>query len=64
MKAIIGYFWSKKMGEVGLNLLVDLPKPLDKYQERNLRDYPVEYDIAGWPINPFTKERTVRVLPK
>lgn len=64
MKAIIGHCCSKKLGELGLGLLIDLPKPLDHYQEKSLSGYPVRYDIAGWPVHPITKKRTVRVLPK
>lgn len=55
--------WSKKVGEFGLGLLVDLPKPLDTYQEKSLQLFPVQYDIAGWPVHPTTKERSVRLLP-
>lgn len=64
LKAMIGYFFSKKVGGFGLALLVDLPKPLERYQEKELSRYSVEHDIAGWPIHPVTKERTVRLLPK
>lgn len=64
IKALLGYFVSKKVGEFGMGLLVDLPKPLDQYQEKELRQHPVEYDVGGWPIHPVTKKRTVRVLSR
>lgn len=44
-------------------MLIDLPKPLDAYQEKELRDRPVSYDVVGWPVHPDTGERTVRALP-
>ncbi|KAJ8977645.1 hypothetical protein NQ317_003623, partial [Molorchus minor] len=64
MKGLIGLLCNKKIGEFGLGLLVDLPKPLDEYQEEELKDREVCYDVGGWPVHPDTKERTVRVLPK
>ncbi|XP_023023812.2 uncharacterized protein isoform X1 [Leptinotarsa decemlineata] len=63
IKGLIGMFCSRKMAEVGLGMLVDLPKPLDHYQEKEFRHLPVQYDIGGWPIDPYTYKRTVRVLP-
>ncbi|KAG5890211.1 hypothetical protein JTB14_028753 [Gonioctena quinquepunctata] len=63
MKGLIGMYCSKNIAELGLGMLVDLPKPLDRYQEEEYKDLPVQYDIGGWPINPYTYERTVRVLP-
>lgn len=64
MKALLGWFGFFKIGMCGLDKLIDLPRPLDYYQETDLIDKPVEYDIAGWPIHPDTKERTVRTVTK
>ncbi|XP_018565071.2 uncharacterized protein LOC108906326 [Anoplophora glabripennis] len=64
VKGLIGLFCMKKIGELGLGLLVDLPKPLESYQETELMQRPVIYDVGGWPVHPDTKERTVRILPK
>nr|CAH7746378.1 unnamed protein product [Callosobruchus chinensis] len=64
IKGLLGLYVSKQIGESGLGLLVDLPKPLNQYQEKEFKQRPVVYDIAGWPVNPDTRERNVRVLPK
>lgn len=48
----------------GLDALIDLPRPLDRYQEPALSYRPVEYDLVGWPIHPDTKERSVRTITK
>lgn len=48
----------------GLALLIDLPRTLEKYQESELAYRPVQYDEAGWPVHPDSKERSVRVLTK
>ncbi|VEN39576.1 unnamed protein product, partial [Callosobruchus maculatus] len=63
IKGLLGLYVSKQIGESGLGLLVDLPKPLNQYQEKEFKQRPVVYDVAGWPVNPDTKERNVRVLP-
>lgn len=47
-----------------LGALVDLPRPLDSYQEPELADIPVVYDQTGWPIHPHTGKRSVRALSK
>lgn len=47
-----------------MGLLVDLPKPLDNYQEKEIAQRPVIYDVGGWPVHPDTKRRTVRALSK
>lgn len=64
MKALLGWFGFVSIGICGLDKLIDLPRPLDYYQEPDLIDKPVQYDIAGWPIHPDTKERTVRAVTK
>ncbi|XP_066154847.1 uncharacterized protein [Euwallacea fornicatus] len=46
-----------------MSMLIDLPKPLDKYQEPELAHRIVCYDALGWPVHPDTGERTVRILP-
>lgn len=63
-KAILGWFGFLKIGMFGLDKLIDLPRPLDFYQEPELMYKAVEYDIAGWPIHPDTKDRTVRTITK
>nr|CAI5819350.1 unnamed protein product [Callosobruchus analis] len=64
VKGLLGLYVSKQVGESGLGLLVDLPKPLNQYQEKEFKQRTVVYDVAGWPVNPDTRERNVRVLPK
>ncbi|KAJ8925620.1 hypothetical protein NQ315_009464 [Exocentrus adspersus] len=63
IKGLIGLVYIK-VGQFGLGLLVDLPKPLDSYQEKEIKYRTVIYDVGGWPVHPDTKERTVRVLTK
>ncbi|GJQ81394.1 hypothetical protein Trydic_g18259 [Trypoxylus dichotomus] len=50
------------VGMWGLNVLLDLPKPMNKYYERKLGGRYVIYDETGWPIHPDTKQR-VRNIP-
>ncbi|XP_063932644.1 uncharacterized protein LOC135144552 [Zophobas morio] len=64
IKGLIGLFCWDKIGMYGLNLLIELPRPLSRYQEKSLEHRPVVYDIGGWPIHPDSLQRTVRVLPK
>ncbi|XP_030753337.1 uncharacterized protein LOC115880293 isoform X2 [Sitophilus oryzae] len=45
-----------------MSMLVDLPKPLDEYQEKELKGRTVCYDVAGWPVHPDSGERSVRIL--
>ncbi|CAH1111402.1 unnamed protein product [Psylliodes chrysocephalus] len=61
IKGLLG-ICSKSIGELGLGLLVDLPKPIAKYREKSLAHLPVQYDIEGWPIHPYQNERSVRVF--
>ncbi|KAF7268057.1 hypothetical protein GWI33_018799 [Rhynchophorus ferrugineus] len=63
LKGILGIVGFHKLGRWGLEMLIDLPKPLDRYQERDLKHKTVCYDVAGWPVHPETGERTVRLLP-
>lgn len=62
IKGIIGRF-NRQIGEFGLHLLIDLPKPLDHYNEPELKDRTVVYDVGGWPLHPDDGTRTVRLLP-
>ncbi|XP_057655273.1 uncharacterized protein LOC130893304 [Diorhabda carinulata] len=64
IKGLIGICCSRFIGEMGLSILIDLPKPLDKYSEKEYRNFQVKYDSEGWPVDPNTRERTVRALPK
>ncbi|CAH2006549.1 unnamed protein product [Acanthoscelides obtectus] len=64
IKGLLGLFVSKQIGEAGLGLFVDLPTHLNQCQEKELKQRPVVYDVAGWPVNPDTRERNVRLLPK
>lgn len=61
-KGLLGWFGATNIGMLGLDKLIDLPRPLDYYQEMDLMYRPVEYDVGGWPIHPDTKDRTVRVI--
>ncbi|XP_068895292.1 uncharacterized protein [Tenebrio molitor] len=64
IKGLIGLCCCARVGSYGLYLLIDLPRPLSHYQEKQLERRPVIYDIGGWPIHPDTLQKTVRVLPK
>ncbi|XP_071051145.1 uncharacterized protein [Onthophagus taurus] len=64
LKGILGLMFFPKLGMCGMNLLVDLPRPMKKYQEPELAGQPVIYDVAGWPIHPQTGKRSVRPLSK
>ncbi|XP_022907330.1 uncharacterized protein [Onthophagus taurus] len=64
LKGLIGLLFFPKIGVCGMNLLVDLPRPIKKYQEPELAGCPVVYDVVGWPIHPQTGKRTVRPLSK
>lgn len=52
------------IGLYGLSVLTEIPVPLENYYEREFQKLQVQYDSSGWPVHPFTNERTVRVLPK
>ncbi|CAG9834963.1 unnamed protein product [Diabrotica balteata] len=62
LKGLIGLCCSRYIGEYGLGILIDLPRPLDKYQEKEYRDIPVTYDPDGWPVDPNTGQRTVKTM--
>ncbi|XP_045460091.1 uncharacterized protein LOC123670593 [Harmonia axyridis] len=64
LKGIIGLLYCSCVGSWGLNLLIDLPRPLPNYQEPCLACREVVYDEAGWPVHPDTGERTVKVLTR
>ena len=64
LKAVCGLLCSPCVGMFGMKVLVDLPRPLEKYQETELVDMKVLYDVAGWPIHPQTGKRTVRALSR
>lgn len=52
------------VGLYGLSVLTEIPVPLEKYYEPEFQKLEVQYDPFGWPVHPFTNEKTVRVLPK
>lgn len=60
-KGIIGLICSRKIGMFGLNLLLDLPHPINHYYEPPLRSEKVIYDCDGWPVHPVTHKR-VRII--
>ncbi|XP_025830237.1 DNA polymerase alpha subunit B isoform X4 [Agrilus planipennis] len=64
LKGILGLCCCPVIGMYGLGLLVQLPRPLDQYQEKEFRHCPVQYDELGWPVNPYTGMRTVRAISK
>ncbi|KAI4467072.1 protein hapless 2 [Holotrichia oblita] len=60
-KALLG-LCSLPIGTWGLNVLLDLPKPMNKYYDGKLAGRFVVYDEEGWPIHPDTGRR-VRNIP-
>ncbi|KAK9886641.1 hypothetical protein WA026_017562 [Henosepilachna vigintioctopunctata] len=62
LKSLTGLLYCSCVGGWGLDLLIDLPRPLPQYQEPWLACREVVYDEAGWPVHPDTGERTVKVL--
>lgn len=56
-KALLG-LCCVRIGMWGLNILLDLPKPMNRYYDKDIMDRPVRYDASGWPIHPDTGERT------
>lgn len=64
IKGLLGLFCCAPVGMWGLGVLIDLPRSLDQYQEDEIKDREVIYDVIGWPIHPDTKERSVRALTK
>lgn len=63
IKALVGLCYPP-VGLCGLSILTELPVPLEHYFEPELQKHEVHYDFSGWPIHPFTNERTVRVVSK
>lgn len=59
-KSIIG-LCCLPIGMWGLNVLLDLPKPMNRYYERSLHGRPVVYDDEGWPIHPDTKQKVKNI---
>lgn len=60
VKGLLGLFVSPKIGMFGMNVLIDLPRPMKHYYELELAGLEVVYDIVGWPVHPQTGQRTVR----
>ncbi|KAG5864091.1 hypothetical protein JTB14_015685 [Gonioctena quinquepunctata] len=50
------------VGLWGLDLVLDLPKRMNKYLEADISHRTVVYDEKGWPLHPDTKQR-VRNIP-
>ena len=55
-KGLIG-LCSIPVGIWGLNVLLDLPKPMKAYYEWDIRGRTVVYDEEGWPRHPDTGKR-------
>ncbi|KAF5274105.1 hypothetical protein FQR65_LT04503 [Abscondita terminalis] len=64
LKGLIGVCCWAPIGMWSLGALIDLPRPLDRYQEHELSHYPVVYDQTGWPVHPRSGKRSVRALSK
>lgn len=64
IKGLIGLYLYQPIGLCGLSELTELPIPLEEYYEPEFQKVEVQYDEKGWPVHPFTNERTVRVLPR
>ncbi|KAK5648738.1 hypothetical protein RI129_003630 [Pyrocoelia pectoralis] len=63
IKGLIGILYSPSIGIWGLKNILNLPKPIKRYFERNLASQIVVYDNEGWPIHPETNKR-VRCIKK
>lgn len=57
VKGLLGIFVNINIGLWGMDIILDLPKPISRYYESSLRQRKVVYNIYGWPIHPDTKER-------
>lgn len=64
IKGFVGLLCCPSIGLYGLSTLTELPIPLEQYFEPELRNLVIQYDLSGWPIHPYTNERSVRVLSK
>ncbi|KAI4458906.1 protein hapless 2 [Holotrichia oblita] len=60
-KALIG-LCCNRTGMWGLDVLLDLPRNINRYYDRDLQDRPVQYNQEGWPIHPDTGEK-IRNIP-
>lgn len=47
---------------LGLDLLLDLPHPIWRYYEPELRYCEVKYDSQGWPVHPYRSYERVRII--
>lgn len=56
-KALIGVCCCPPMGMWGLCIILDLPKRMNRYYEKEIRKYEVEYDADEWPVHPVNKKR-------
>nr|XP_023030219.1 hapless 2 [Leptinotarsa decemlineata] len=53
---------SVPVGLWGMDMVMDLPKRINRYQEADISHRSVVYDGRGWPVHPDTGER-VRNIP-
>lgn len=60
-KALLGLCCTT-IGIWGLDILLNLPKPMGRYYDKDLMNRPVQYDADGWPIHPDTGEK-MRNIP-
>ncbi|XP_073945164.1 uncharacterized protein isoform X7 [Choristoneura fumiferana] len=52
------------LGSCGLDRVLEAPRRIDHYYEKELWERKVQYDSNGWPVHPDTKKKTVRVISK
>ncbi|XP_056636603.1 hapless 2 [Diorhabda sublineata] len=50
------------VGVWGLDVILDLPRRIDRYYERDISHRRVRYNVHGWPVHPDTGVR-VRNIP-
>ncbi|XP_050296866.1 hapless 2 [Anthonomus grandis grandis] len=62
LKAMIGCCLLP-IGLWGLDKILDLPKKLNKYYERDLKEQEVVYDADGWPVHPETGKKVNVIAP-
>lgn len=55
LKAVFGLIFIP-IGLYGLDVILDLPKPIKHYYEHDLEYRTVIYDENGWPIHPDTRK--------
>lgn len=63
LKGVIGLM-IPCLGSWGLDQVLEAPRRIDHYYEKELWERKVQYDSNGWPIHPDTKKKTVRVISK